>query len=459
MKFPSLSRVLLPFVFVTAGVGSVAHADSLRVSDNKRFLAHENGTPFFYLADTAWELLHRLDRTETEIYLQDRADKGFTVIQTVALAELDGLRVPNAFGEVPFIDLDPTKPNEAYWEHVDWVVDRANELGLFVGLLPTWGDKWNLKWGVGPEIFTPTNARAYGEWIARRYADKSVIWILGGDRPLETLEHWKIIQAMAEGVDAGDGGRGLITYHPGGNQDFVTDLHKEPWLDFTMIQSGHGETGLRNYQRIAELYALPPTKPVMDGEPCYEAHPVMGPSWRWSNGFRYTDFHARRAAYWNVFSGACGHTYGAHGIWQMYDEARWPENNPENYWHEEIHLAGSGQLTNLRKLIESRPHLTRIPAPEMVVVQPENPIEHIVAARDAEGSCAFVYSPMKNEIELDLTVLFAGQIRASWFDPRTGDAEVIGEFAPSANVVFKTPDTGPDWVLILDDSSRNYPLP
>jgi hypothetical protein len=459
MKATPSSPVLFLSFFVAAIHGLVAHADDLRVSDNKRFIAYEDGAPFFYLADTAWELLHRLDREETETYLQNRDDKGFTVIQTVALAELDGLRVPNAFGELPFIDLDPAKPNEAYWRHVDWVVDRANELGLFVGLLPTWGDKWNQKWGVGPEIFTPTNARAYGEWIARRYADKNVIWILGGDRPLETLEHWKIIQAMAEGVNVGDGGRGLITYHPGGNQNFVTTLHKEPWLDFTMIQSGHGETGLKNYQRIEELYSLPPTKPVMDAEPCYEAHPVMGPSWRWSNGFRYTDFHARRAAYWNVFSGACGHTYGASAVWQMYDAGRHPENHPADYWHEEIHLPGSGQLATLRKLVESRPYLARIPAAEMIVAQPDDPIEYIVATRDAEGSYAFVYSPMKNEIEIDLTALSAGHIRAAWFDPRTGDVEVIGEFAPSANAVFKTPETGPDWVLILDDLSRNYPLP
>ena len=62
---------------------------SLKVSENGRYLVHEDGTPFFFLADTAWELLHRLNREEAEQYLENRRQKGFTVILTVGLAELD----------------------------------------------------------------------------------------------------------------------------------------------------------------------------------------------------------------------------------------------------------------------------------------------------------------------------------------------------------------------------------
>ena len=141
----------------------------LQVSENTRFLVTADGAPFFWLGDTAWELFHRLNREEAERYLRNRAERRFTVIQAVALAELDGLDDPNPYGERPLIDHDPARPNERYFEHVDWIVAKANALGLYVGLLPTWGDKWNKKWGVGPEIFTPENAEAYGEWLGRRY--------------------------------------------------------------------------------------------------------------------------------------------------------------------------------------------------------------------------------------------------------------------------------------------------
>src|SRR5713226_6382330 len=98
----------------------------LRVSDNRRFLVHADGTPFFYLGDTAWELFHRLTLVDAERYLADRAAKRFTVIQAVVLAEIDGLHVPNMNGDTPLVDDDPTRPNEAYFKHVDAVVELAS---------------------------------------------------------------------------------------------------------------------------------------------------------------------------------------------------------------------------------------------------------------------------------------------------------------------------------------------
>src|ERR1043165_3133571 len=122
---------------------------SIQVSPNRRFLVHEDGSPFFYLGDTAWELFHRLSFADALIYLRDRAAKRFTVIQAVILAELEGLTEPNANADLPFHDLDPDKPNEAYFAHVDCVVEAAVSLGLRIGMLPTWGDKWNKRWGAG----------------------------------------------------------------------------------------------------------------------------------------------------------------------------------------------------------------------------------------------------------------------------------------------------------------------
>ena len=55
-----------------------------------RYLQYADGRPFFYLGDTAWELFHRTTREEARLYLEDRARKGFTVIQAVCLAERDG---------------------------------------------------------------------------------------------------------------------------------------------------------------------------------------------------------------------------------------------------------------------------------------------------------------------------------------------------------------------------------
>jgi hypothetical protein len=246
----------------------------LKVSENKRFLVFEDGTPFFYLGDTGWELFHRLNKDETEKYLENRRAKGFTVIQAVALAELDGLNTPNAEGNKPLIDDNLLKPNEAYFTHVDWVIRKAKEKGIFIGLLPTWGDKVDKKWGVGPEIFNKENAFKYGQWIGNRYKDfQNIIWINGGDRD-GGGDNKVIWDAIGEGIKSVDKNH-LMTFHPWGEHSSSEWFQESKWLDFNMCQTGHGQRSYSIYKRIiVRDYDLNPVKPCFDGEPRYEDHPV-----------------------------------------------------------------------------------------------------------------------------------------------------------------------------------------
>lgn len=146
-KTMRLLACLLTLGFAASSINA-AELPKLRVSNNKRFIVTTDGKPFFYLADTAWELFHWLDRANADKYLSKRAGQGLTVIQAVAIAEIDGHTVPNAYGHLPLIDLDPATPavkrgpDNDYWDHVDYIVDTANANGLYVGFLPTWGRYW-----------------------------------------------------------------------------------------------------------------------------------------------------------------------------------------------------------------------------------------------------------------------------------------------------------------------------
>ncbi len=180
------------------------------------------------------------------------------------MAALEGLTVPNREGHVPLIDNDPTRPNEAYFRHVDSVLAQAESLGLYIGLLPIWGDKWNRKRGVGPVVFTPDNAAVYGEWLGQRYAGRNVIWITEGDRPIETDERRAIVEAMARGLRKGDGGKGLITFHPQGGQGSAQYFHEADWLDFNMRQNGHEIIFSPRYLLTREDYDRTSIKPVLD---------------------------------------------------------------------------------------------------------------------------------------------------------------------------------------------------
>lgn len=420
-----------------------------KVSDNERFLVTDSGQPFFWLGDTAWEIFHRLTLEEADHYLDVRRRQGFNVIQSVALAEFDGLRVPNAYGHTPLVDLDPAKPDEAYFAHVDNVIRAAASKDMYIGLLPTWGDKVNKIWGVGPVVFNAENARVYGRSLGRRYRDDAnVLWILGGDRPAEGVE--AIWDAMAAGIAEGLGRKPFITYHPRGGTGSSQWLHGAAWLDMNMWQSGHHHQNAAIWDMIAGDYARVPTKPVLDGEPNYEDHPIDPWSRTWLPEYgRFTDHDVRKQAYRAVFAGACGHTYGHHSVWQFWSPQRQAINHPAFYWDEAILRPGASQLIHLKNLMLTRSYLDRVPDQSLLLSDPGEGAGHVQATCALYGHYALVYIPQAEQtVQIDLSRL-AGPVRASWYDPRDGRTLPIGEFAgPSA--AFTTPVAGPDWVLALD---------
>ena len=421
----------------------------LRVSADGTHLESTNGDPFFYLADTAWELLHRCDESETRRYLTDRQRKGFNVIQTVVLAELEGLTVPNTAGALPLEDLDPTRPNEAYFRHVDRVAALADSLGFFLGLLPTWGDKFNKKWGVGPEVFTPVNARIFAEFLGRRYRNNNIIWILGGDRNPEEPEDYAIVRAMAAGLRATVGDRQLITYHPQGGYRSSDFFAEDDWLDFHMFQSGHGSYGdKQNYDFPRRVRAVAPDKPVINGEPCYEDHPV---NWRPVNGW-FTDFDTRRAAWWSVLAGTTGHTFGNHNIWQMWRPGREPISSARTDWHTALHYPGAAQTGHLRRLLEALPYWELRPAFDLFAAPPNSSGRETLVAATEDRRLIVAYTPYGDTLEV-LRERVPPNIRCRWFDPRTGESLPFRAAQSEETLTFDPPfdpAEGNDWVLVIE---------
>ncbi len=432
----------------------------ITVSENHRFLTTETGAPFFWLADTAWELFHRLTREETEVYFATRARQGFNVIQAVALAEFDGLNQPNRYGDYPLVDNDPTQPNEAYFRLVDEYCQRAAAHGLYIGLLPTWGDKLTHLWGTGPVVFTADNAYAYGLWMGQRYRlQTNILWVMGGDRPVtyqdaqgaahdDTL-FWR---EMARGIREGVGDFPLLmTFHPNGGVSSSEWIHHEAWLDMNMMQSGHGGGhDVPVWQMIAADAALLPAKPTLDGEPNYEDHPVNPwPSWNPENGY-YRDDDVRKQCYRSVFAGGCGVTYGHHAVWQFFENWRTPINYPDREWRNAILRPGAEQIGYLRQLMESRAFFSRISDQSIVVSAIGEGGEHIQATRDAQGAYLMVYLPTARPVSVHLSDLHCEQALAQWFDPRTGAYQAIGTVSTRQTQTFTPPSGGPDWVLVVE---------
>jgi hypothetical protein len=451
---------MLAALVVSCGVCAGAGADDvfkgLRVSENHRFLEHKDGRPFFYLGDTAWELFHRLNREEASHYLANRAAKGFTVIQAVVIAELGGLDEPNPYGNAPLIAQDPARPNEPYFQHVDYIVGRAEEMGLVIGMLPTWG-----RWWKGSGIFTPENARVYGRFLGERYKNKPVIWILGGDNNPDNEREGKIIEAMASGLKEGDGGRHLATFHPRGPGLSSDYFHKSEWLDFNMYQSSHAardhDTGL-----FADHdYKLVPPKPTLDGEPRYEGIPVGFYNAGADREMRFDDYDTRQAAYWSLLAGACGHTYGHNSVWQMWQPGRKPVIWASIPWRDALDAPGAAQMAHVRRLFESRPFQRLVPDQSIIMDGPSHGGAKIRAARAHDGSFAFVYSPRGEPFTIRMNAIRTPRIRQTWFDPREGAARVLHTTDTPGIQTFVPPSSGRghDWLLVLDDATASFPLP
>lgn len=453
----------------------------LRVSENRRFLETADGAPFFWLADTAWELIHRLDRTDIEKYLEDRHAKGYNVIQTVALAELAGLTEPNLDGELALLDRNPATPNPRYFDLVDWVIDRAASYGMRLALAPTWGAYITGGWGGETIIFDEKNAFAFGQWLGERYRDRGIAWLNGGDtnplwrKPLAgdgpLTDSTAVFDALAEGIVAGGGADQFILYHPTalslpGSPPALSSEYfgDRKWLSANAMQSGHGQhkpevgwDSTRNYEPITTMWNASPTRPVLDLENHYEDFWI---DFDEANRM-WDDADVRNGAYQAVFAGAAGATYGNWNVWQMHDTHQAILRPFTNTWRESLHSIGSGQLVHLKQLMLSRPYLNRVPAPELVVGDPGGGEEHVAATRDADGSYLMVYSPFGRPVDVDLSALKGADRHGWWFSAVDGTVRELDVASAGGESTqrFKPPTAGRgnDWVLVVDAENFRPP--
>ncbi len=449
------------------------------------FLAGVDGTLFFWLGDTAWQLIQWTTRDECSYYLQTRARQGFSVIQTVVLAEFEGIKQPTTMGLLPFANADPRRPNEDFFDRVVEIVDEAASLGLYVALVPSWGDKLTAPWGAGPRIFRNDNlddAQWYAAYLAKKLKERTnVFWLLGGDRPprLSPLGHdeqlriaretgfppdqdWTPIwRAMATGLKQGSEGTPTIVYHPQGGASSSAFLDQEPWLSMNGMQSGHGSGhDVPVWDWIAHDYALTPVKPTLDLEPNYEDHPYNPwPRWDPATGY-FRDYDVRKQVYRSVFAGGCGVTYGHHAVWQFACKRHDVINHADRDWVNALYRPAGRQVGFLRLLMESRPFFRRIPDQALILGNRGEGGLHLQATRDREGTYAFVYFPTIDQgATIDLGRLKATRLRAWWYDTRTGIATPIDTPMTGKPQEFRSPPYGPDWVLALEDAEAGYAPP
>jgi hypothetical protein len=416
----------------------------LKVSANGRYFVDQQAKPFFYLGDTCWLLFQRLNREELDEYLKDRVSKGFTVVQAYVVRGL-GKKHPDGNSSLldatPFIDRDATRPNEEFFKNVDYVVNRANELGLVMGLVTA--KSWHVT--DHPEkVFDEKNANTFGKFLGERYKNNAVVWFPGGDSAPGKYD--AVWVAMAKGLKDGCGGSQLVCYHGQGSTSSSMWFHKADWLDFNSIQSGH-HFGSDSYEFVSKDYALVPAKPTVDMEPAYENHPTGADQPR-------VDSHkVRTQAYAAMLAGAAGHGYGSLDLFYFYKDADGPfPKKGFQHWQTAMAYEGSRQVGLMRRLFEERPWHKMVPDQSVLASDPGDGPFRFAAARAEDRSFAIAYTPVGKPLSINLKALNTPNVKAQWYDPRAGTWKAIGQYRNEGMQEFIPPSSGmkDDWVLVLN---------
>ncbi|MDB5247250.1 MAG: hypothetical protein JWQ40_1644 [Segetibacter sp.] len=442
--------------------GQAGKSMRLKISANQRFFTDNQGNPFFWLGDTGWLLFSKLNREDAAKYLEDRRQKGYNVIQVMVLHDV---AAKNVYGDSALINKIVANPvvtpgnsfSDAsqydYWDHIDYVIDVAAQKGLYMALVPVWGTNVKNGW------VRQDDAKTYAKFLTDRYKNKpNIIWLNGGDiKGSDSLNTWKVLGSTIRENDPNH----LITFHPFGRTTSSQWFHNEAWLDFNMYQSGHrsydlgtsaGEHkfGPDNYKFANIDYNLEPTKPTLDGEPSYELipyglHDTTKPYWNAND--------VRRYAYWSVFAGAAGHTYGHNSVMQMHKPTDTVSSfGSKKYWYDALNDTGATQMVHMKSLMLSKPYFERVPDQSLIGSEQGEKYEYLVATRSKDY--AFVYTYTGKEFEVNMGKIAGQKVKASWYNPRDGKKTVIGTFDNKGVRSFGPPwqpKEGNDWVLILEN--------
>ena len=416
----------------------------LRVSKNRRYLVHADGTPFLWLSDTAWNGVLRAREADWERYLVIRREQGFTAVQFVATQWRGSTADPR--GQKAYRGKRHIELNYEFFQRLDPKVSAVNAHGLVAAPVILWALTESDPGRALPE----TDAIRLARYIVARWGAYNVVWFLGGDGHYtgENARRWHRI-GRATFADRHDR---LVTMHPCGLSWIAPDFRQEPWFDFIGYQSGHGDAP-RHLKWLATGppatgWQSEPPRPVINLEPNYEGHPA------YHSKRPFTAADVRRAAYWSLLNApTAGVSYGTNPIWVWAYRTRVPEGHasigPVQVWHHGLRLAGIESMTVLKRVFDGLPWWKLWPAQDCLVAQPgRKEVSRFVAvARTTDGKHLLAYTPKGGTIRIR-TETVALPATASWIDPRTGKRRPVRALGRGKTASFQTPDQR-DWLLLI----------
>lgn len=404
---------------------------SVKVSKDGTHLEHSDGTPFFWLADTAWNGALKSTSADWNKYLDDRVAKKFTAVQFVTTQWRSA--PANLEGEVAFTGREKIQINPAFFKRMDERINALNAKGLLAVPVLLWA----IKGEENPGWYLPEDQIILMEkYLVARYGAHHVVWIPAGDTTYKEAngEKWRrISRAVFDGIT-----HAPIVMHPQGMQSYFENYKNEKWADIIGYQSGHGD----NDATLKWIHSGPisseamqfPTKPFINLEPPYEDHVA------YHSKQRHSDFTVRRASYWSLLNApTAGLTYGAHGIWSWETEPKEPllhaGTGIAKPWYEAMNMPGSEQMKFLHEFFASIKWWELKPDHSLLESQSGEASKYISVSKNNEVVVA--YLPVGGEVTIKTNFT-----KSEWFNPRNGQMQA----ASAEQNKFRAPDDK-DWVL------------
>jgi len=389
----------------------------IRISANRRYFVDPAGNPVFWLGTTQWQVFREYTVDEARLIIEKSKATGFDFMQVMLLGVGDGTQ-PNLHGEKPCHNDDPEAPNEAYFRHVDTIMEIAREHDLAISMT-VFHQRYR-------ERITLEKARGWARWLAQRYGRyPNLVWSM---TPRATEEFIPVLRELAAGLREGDSLGHLITFKPDPAPYTSSFIHDEDWLDFNCMQTWRSVELI--YPMVTKDIHLSPTKPVVMAEGAYESGTEYG--------FDVTPLWVRRQAYYSYLAGA-SHSYGHNDSWRVLPT-----------WKQALDAPGAAQLGLLKKIFLARDAWWEL-TPDPSLFAEGGRVEGTVlnlAARHKDGRWAMAYLAAPTSFSLRMEKL-AGPADASWIDPRTGESQAAGRFVNTGIASFSTPDGWEDALLVL----------
>ncbi len=418
----------------------------IELDPSRTHLRHADGTPFFWLADTWWMGLTERLRWPQDVQrlTADRVGKGFSVVQIVAglypdMEPFDD-RGRNEAG-FPW-DRGFDRINPAYFDAADRRIMHLVEAGIVPCIVGAWG--------FFADVAGAAAMREHWRYLVARWGALPVVWCLAGEagmpfytseegaaylrlglaervryRNPERVRAWSDIARSVRSTDPF--GR-PFTVHP--TRSGRAQVDDPSLLDFEMLQTGHlGFSTLADtVDMIERARATKPRLPLLVAEANYEGE----------YGSSLED--VQRYLFWmSMMSGAMGHTYGAHGIWQVNrpDRPYGPSPHGLTYgdrsWQEASGLPGAGQVGRSARFLARLPWWRFEPHPEWVEPHQEPGDRMGAYAAGIEGEMAVLFVPMHALWKLANGIMTLGALRPGaayevvYFDPVSGAERLVPE--------------------------------